>query len=439
MTTLLFLVLLGIMLLIGACSGRSSDEEGYQIYNRALPRTGFIVSYVATFVGAGFFIMGTAYAYRFGNGMLWYAAGLVFGIGIFAFFSRWLKTWQQDKAVYNLPDFFHLRFGEIAGKLSALIAAILLTGDLSIQLISGGKILQMLEVSSYGISVSITVVVITCYLLAGGFRAVVWTDYVLATLICVITVLISGLSLQVPQDVPSVFDNMPAGNIIGFFLFGIFGPFSISTYYQRVFASKDERTARIGTFISGAILLALLLLLVTIGWAAKRLLPDIDPDVAFVSLLNHFGGLAFTVGALALWAALLSTADTLAFAAGQILVQNILGKRLTRRMTQASIVLIMIFAAVISFLLPSIVSVGMLFLGGGMILAPIGFLQWFMKLSQLTVVLALSAGVLSLAVYVALRPIGPTVIVLTFGVTSVVLIASHLSQKIIGRSRHASS
>ncbi len=427
MTTLLFLVLLIVMLLVGLYSGKSADEEGYQIYNRSLPRLGFVVSYVATFVGAGFFIVGTAYAYRFGNGMLWYAGGLVFGIVIFAFFSKWLKNWQPDKPVYNLPDFFHLRFGQGAGKLTAFISVVLLTGDLAIQLISGGKILQMLDVSPYAVSVTITVIVISCYLLAGGFRAVVWTDYVLAILICIITILISILSFQVRGTTPLVFEELPPGNILGFFLFGIFGPFSISTYYQRIFAAKDEKTAKTGTFVSGAVLLGLLLLLVTIGWAAKALLPAIDPDVAFISLLNHFGGWVFTLGALALWAALISTADTLTFAAGQIFVQNILGKPLTRRMTQVSIVVIMILAAVISFLLPSIVSVGMLFLGGGMILAPVGFFQWFLKLSQMSVVIALSAGVLSLVGYVAVEPIGPNVVVVTFGVTTIVLLVSHFT------------
>lgn len=57
--------------------------------------------------------------------------------------------------------------------------------------------------------------------------------------------------------------TVPTGTIIGFFIFGLFGPFSISTYYQRVFASESGKTAKRGTWISSlAILLPIAGLLV---------------------------------------------------------------------------------------------------------------------------------------------------------------------------------
>ena len=434
MTTFLFLLLLVLMLAVGIFSGRSSDEEGFQIYNRSLPRAGFVVSYVATFVGAGFFVMGTAYAYRFGHGMLWYAAGLVLGIVIFASFSRWLKEWQQDSNCYNLPDFFRIRFGSLSGKASAALTVTLLVGDLAIQLISGGKILEILGISSYPTAICITVTVISVYLLAGGFRAVVWTDFVLATLICGVTVFISIISFKSHQSVDLSFDRMPVSNIIGFFLFGIFGPFSISTYYQRVFASKDRETAISGTLISGAILFFLLILIVRVGFGAKASLPGIDPDIAFVSLLEHSGGWFFTGGALALWAALMSTADTLSFAAGQILVQNIFGRKLTRRSTQISIIIIMLLGALTSFALPSIVSVGMLFLGGGMILAPIGFFQWILNIQEFDVSAAILAGLCSIIIFLAISPISPTIVVVTFGATTITLLSSYCLSRLKHRT-----
>ena len=148
------------MLGIGWFAGRKQDDEGYNLYNRKLPTLGYLVSYAATFIGAGFFITGTAYAFRYGLGFAWYFFGMIFGILIFGFFAHHLKIITKDLGLHTLPDYFNWRFGAKAAKVLTIITLLLLVGDISIQLIAGGKLLQSLGVMGYSFSVAITVVVV---------------------------------------------------------------------------------------------------------------------------------------------------------------------------------------------------------------------------------------------------------------------------------------
>ena len=428
---ILFVALLLVMLIVGVLAGRRATNEGYQIYGGKLPSVGFIASYVATFVGAGFFVAGTAYAYQFGKAFIWYAIGMVIGITVFGFFSRWLKNYSKGKEFYNMPDFFKHRFGIVAGKVVALMLILLMAGDLAIQLISGGKILELLGIAPYNIAVVITITVVAIYLLSSGFRAVVWTDVVLAVLMGVLTLLISYISITNIPTINLNFEAVPIGTIIGFFLFGVFGPYTLSTYYQRIFAAKNAKTAMRGTWFGGLFIFILVALVIVIGIAARSIMPNIDPDIAFVSLLQHFGGLIMSVGALVLWSALMSTSDTLTFSGSQILSYNVFGVKMSKKAIRISVIAILLFGMIISFLVPSIIAVGMIFLGGGTIIAPIGFFQWFIKFKQKAVVSALVAGTIALIAYVALVDLTPAVVAVTFVVSTVTLFAVHLGEKVV--------
>ncbi len=233
----------------------------------------------------------------------------------------------------------------------------------------------------YSFSVAITVLVVTAYLIFSGFKAVIWTDYVLMGAIVILTTILAffgGKYFQPTAEQLNIF-TVPIGTTIGFFLFGLFGPFSISTYYQRVFAANSGKTARKGTWLSSLAILLPGAGLFIIGMAAKNLFPNIDPDLAFLKIIQLGGQTIALVGALILWAALMSTVDTLTFAGSQIYNKDLLNKPLSRKNVRVGIVILLGLGLVISFVVPSITSVALMFLGGGMAVAPSAFFQWFMK------------------------------------------------------------
>jgi SSS family solute:Na+ symporter len=432
----LFILVALAMLSIGWLAGRKQDDEGYNLYNRKLPVLGYLVSYAATFIGAGFFITGTAYAYRYGLGLAWFLLGMIFGIIIFGFFARHLKEKTQNLGLHTLPDFFQWRFGPAAAKTLTFIALLLLAGDISIQLIGGGKLLQSLGIMDYSFSVAITASVVATYLIFSGFRAVIWTDYVLMSLIIILTAILAFFSGKYFQPTAEQLSlaTVPVGTIIGFFLVGLFLPFSISTYYQRVFAAESGETAKKGTWFSSLAILLPGAGLFVIGMAAKNLFPVIDPDLAFLKIIQLGGQAIALIGALVLWAALMSTVDTLTFAGSQILNKDLLHKPLIRSNVGVGIVVLLGLGLIISFILPSVTSVAMIFLGGGMAIAPSAFFQWFMKsLKQSSVVASLISGIVALFAYAFAVDASPNIVAVSFFTSTVVLLGSHFIGKLFSR------
>lgn len=438
LATSLFIIVALIMLAVGYFAGKKQDEEGYNLYNRKLPMIGYLVSYAATFIGAGFFITGTAYAYRYGLGLAWFFLGMIFGIIIFGYFAKSLKEKTKDLGLHTLPDFFGWRFGVKAAKVLTFITLLLLAGDISIQLIGGGKLLQSLGVLDYSVSVGITVVVVAAYLIFSGFRAVIWTDYVLMSAIIILTGILAVFSGKYFQPTPEQLNlfTVPIGTTIGFFLFGLFGPFSISTYYQRVFAAESGETARKGTWLSSLAILLPGAGLFIIGMTAKNLFPNIDPDIAFLRIIQLGGQTIALVGALVLWAALMSTVDTLTFAGSQIFCKDLLGKPLSKKNVGIGIVILLGLGLIISFALPSVTAVALMFLGGGMAVAPSAFFQWFMKtLKQYSVITSLITGIIALFLYAATKGISPNVVAVSFAVSTIVLLLVHFIGKLFSRQR----
>ena len=428
MTSLIVIFTIALsMLAVGYLAGRKQDEEGFNLYNRKLPKLGYLVSYAATFIGAGFFITGTAYAYKYGLGLIWFFLGTIFGIIIFGHFAKWLKEKTQNLNFHTLPDFFQWRFGRFAAKVLTVITLLLLAGDISIQLISGGKLLQTLGVINYATSVIVTVAVVAIYLTLSGFRAVIWTDYVLMSGIIILTFILAVFSARYfhPTSQQLNLFSVPAGTTMGFFLFGLFGPFAISTYYQRVFAAESAQTAKRGTWLSSLAILLPGMGLFFIGMAAKHLFPDIDPDTAFLRIIQLGGKSIALIGALLLWSALMSTVDTLTFAGSQILNKDFLNKTLTKKNVSFGILILLSLGVLISFALPSVTAVALIFLAGGMAIAPSAFFQWFMDIKEHSVVISLISGVLGLFLYSVFKGISPAVVGVSFFVATLTLISSH--------------
>ena len=427
-----FLGIALLMLLAGYLAGRGQDDEGYNIYSRSLPSLGYIVSYAATFIGAGFFVTGTAYVYLYGLAFAWFFIGMVFGVAVFGCFAYWLRKNTADAGLYTLPDFYRWRFGASAARVLSLITLLLLAGDMSIQLIAGGKLLEVMGVMPYQFSILLTVAIVAIYLLWSGFRAVVWTDYLLLAAIIILTVFMSLVSL--PEIRISAFNwslnDMPAGFILGFFLFGLFGPFSIATYYQRVLAARSPEVARKSTWLSGALILLPGACLFLIGGAARSSFPGIDPDTTFLQVVRRGGLPLLLSGSVILWAALISTLDTLAFAGGQILNRELLGLPLSRRNVGRSILLLLAVALLISSCFPSITQIAMMFLGGGLIIAPSAFCQWFVKdLREKAAIASLLTGTAALFVWALSRGITPEIVLVSFLSSSLGLFAGQLCFK----------
>jgi SSS family solute:Na+ symporter len=200
---------------------------------------------------------------------------------------------------------------------------------------------------------------------------------------------------------------VPLAIIVSFFLYGIFMPFSSPTYYQRIFAGKDSKTAAKGTWLSLLWVGIPMICLVIIGLAARSSFPGIDPELAFIKTVGQSGIFFLYGGSVLLWAALMSTADTVAFTTSQIVCHNIQEKKMTMHNARVALLAVLALSSIISLLLPSVIKVSILFLGVSMAIAVPLFLHWFMKFSSkafITSMLVSAAGTLAYTVFYKFDP-----------------------------------
>ena len=159
----------------------------------------------------------------------------------------------------------------------------------------------------------------------GGFKAVVTTDLIQYGAIVGIFVLFAFYLLQGTTIPAAEWNIMTAGakNIFGFFLLGILFPFASPELWQRVYATKDPRTLRLGIVYSVLFYIAVCFLLALVGLAIKTQFPSVDPDIAliygFASLLPAgLLGLAVVI----FFAAFMSSIDTYAYTAASCFVHD---------------------------------------------------------------------------------------------------------------------
>ena len=97
--------------------------------------------------------------------------------------------------------------------------------------------------------------------------------------------------------------------------------------YSRIFCAQDDKTARIATFSTAALLVPIALAITVIGMGAAVLFPQITPEQALPTVIKEIfspllGGLVLA----ALLCAVMSSADTTLLSASTILSVDIIGK-----------------------------------------------------------------------------------------------------------------
>ena len=121
--------------------------------------------------------------------------------------------------------------------------------------------------------------------------------------------------------------NIPAMQIISFFLAGFFIPMASPELWQRVYAIKDKKHFRRSIFMSSLFYIIVGFILLLIGLVIRADIPDIAPDtsliVGFSRLLPvGLAGLSVVI----IYSSVSSSADTYMFTAAASVTQDFLEK-----------------------------------------------------------------------------------------------------------------
>lgn len=233
---ILFIVFLYlvVLLVIGYYSSlKTKSREDFFLAGRSLGSWVTAISSTAS-SESGWVVLGfVGMAYKEGVTALWTAVGCLFGyfINLYLLAPR-LREKTKNLNSLTLPDYISDRFEDknnILRAVASLIILFSLLGYLAAQMTAVGKAMNAILPVDYTTGVILGGVVILIYTLAGGFRAVSYTDFIQGIImvfaLVVMPILVLGKAGGYSQMIWHLQNIDPAlvsvtGNRHGFALFG---------------------------------------------------------------------------------------------------------------------------------------------------------------------------------------------------------------------------
>ena len=349
------LVIFGIGLYF---SRRTEDGEDYFLAGRSLTWGLIGISLLASNIGSQSLIGMAGEAYG-GIGLAVYnyewMAALVLVVFVLFFLPSYIRT-----GIYTMPEFLERRFdGRSRTYFSVVNIFLSIVVDTASGLFAGALVVELLypEFPMWG-TMAILALIAGAYTIAGGLKAVVFTDAIQGTLLLVGAGAVAVLSWHSLQDqggcaamqavtsddqlsLVQPFDldpNVPWYAESGMTWLGLFtGVFLLGFYFwttnqfmvQRVLGAKNLDHGRWGALFGGLLKLPVLFLMVMPGTFARVLYPDLEradqvfPTLLFDLLPDGFRALVLT----AMLAAIMSSVDSTLNAASTLVSMDFIKRK----------------------------------------------------------------------------------------------------------------
>lgn len=332
---------------------RNTDQEDYFVGGRGMGSWSIGLSVAATDVGGGFsiglgglgFMIGLSGSWMLFTGLVgaWLAAALLIP-----------RVYPQARRMKFLtfPQLIGHHYGSAAALAAGILSAVGYLGFTSSQLLAGAKLASS-SFAGLDMQTALLVmgVIIVGYTVMGGLKAVVYTDVVQWTVLVLGLGLVAvpiawqavggwhGVHATLGTEFLSLTHVRPvtlvnwAFTILPIWFVGM-------TLYQRIYASRDERSAKRAWYIAGVFEWPLMAFIgVTLGMLGRVALEqglmaglpvataELDPELGLPLLLHT----VMPVGALgivlaAYFSAILSTADSCLMAASGNTLTDLLGR-----------------------------------------------------------------------------------------------------------------
>lgn len=425
-----------IIFIIGFLSSRKETKEGFLIGDRKLTTFQFVATIVASFTGGGALVAYAAYIFNFGISALWLVIGYALAYILFIPFAKKLHQLSDEEKFYTLPDYFYKKFGrgiQIYVSILVLMAYLIF---LSGQFIGGSLILVTITKWSYTFSLLIAAVIVLFYLLVGGFKAVIKTDvfqYIILILLLVFGILLSK-DISITPNQLNPFGIGPAF-IIGVLFFGFLNVFCGAYLWQRVYAAKNIKVVKKGLIYSAVFVSIVGIGIALISLSAKTQFPNIIAEqVMAVSITNLLPTFLIGFGIVVLFAAVMSSADTLIFALAISISRDFLDKNKTlsrtvlTQLTRFSLIVITIIGVVLAYFFRDIVELYTALSSILFAIAPIFIGSFYWRLRKKAIYLSLTSGVITTIILIIFDKVKPEFMLLTVPVTTLFL---YLGQNIL--------
>ena len=420
---LVILAYLAVMLYIGYHSMKTvKTDEDFVLAGRNVGNIYIILSLFASFTGLSGLFGTPQYVYEYGIAGWWWWA--TFPIGVFIMGMTMAKLLRRRMHV-TLPDVVDVNHSSKAVRVAASLGTVWNYLAWTAGQVAGIVLVITTFTDLNGTAaVIVAYIIIVLFTLLGGFRAVVYTDSLQAVLFLVVLGLVIPAVLLLHYDVPEalaqttsidgfykLFGSVPAGTIPGCPLPP--AGFIDNMALQRVFAAKDEKSAK-GNITAAFLLMIIFgLILMFIGIMARFILPaGSDPASAMLNLSQLVlpkGMLGLLVAAFA--GVAVSTASSTLLVCSSTLEQDVYSVlRNTGKEKPASsllvnrlfVVLVGLIALVLALKVPSVTQILMygysVYVPGLLLPVIAGSFHW--KLSDRAMLLTIVSGVLTAVILI---------------------------------------
>lgn len=412
-----------ILLIIGWLSSKNESIEGFTIANR---KVGVFSSSASLFaILGGVILVGqVSLAFIMGVAAMWFWIGIALGMVILGLCSSRIKKFSDHKNFLTLGEYFRTRWGKSSGILSALIIFIAFLSILIAQFVIVGGLLSEFLSISYTTVILIVGLITLIYLSLGGYKAVIITDAVQATLMIVLLLLVA---MVIPYDnfTPEQLNifSLDWLSVLSFILLGMFTVIASADVWQRVFSAKNANTAKKSTYIVAVLFIIFGFVTTLMGMVAANSFPGANPDDAFfISLFNLMPAELLGFSVILVLAAVMSTVDTESFLLSSIISRDFLQKKKdTKKVFRIGMLSIVIISVLTAVFVSDIITLLFGLMSLLVILSPAIFFSFFWKLKDRAVLLSLVGGLLMLAVVVFTGKFSPDSAVLTFPASLVFL------------------
>jgi len=436
LAVLFFFIYVAIVILIGIISSRKETEEDFMIAERKVGGVQLAATMSAGFFDGATLAIYLAYVYQFGLSALWLFVAAIPGYLILKKYAWRIKQKADEYKIYSMPEYFYKIFGKKNGLMFSFLLVVQFFLLLIVNLIISGKVLSSIFPLPYYISVAIGGLVVLTYLLLAGFKAVIRTDFFQLIIMFLMSISV-GAFLLGKTHIPAADLNiagMGLGNIAGFLILGGLSVVVAPDLWQRIFATKNEKSLKRGLSYPMLILPALGIIISIVGLATKQFFPHIMPENALIagfSQLPPFGLKEF--GLVLLYAVSLSSSDTITFVVSSIFTRDFKNyssrhsESSMRKLTRFFMISFIIIAALVAIFYRNILALGFSLGSLSLALFPVVISSFYWKLKKQAVFWSLILAFVSVLILFITNSLSPSTAVISLPVA---LFALLIFQKI---------
>lgn len=358
---LYLLILLGIGLYFSRKASLSS--ESYLLGGREVGPAVTALTMQSTSMSGFMFLGGPALAFQHGWFAIFYAIGDAGG-GIInlSVLGKRMRRMSERFGALSPIEYLEKRYESAAIRIvGSIIATVFLFAYVFAQFLAAGKALETLTGWKYEWAVIIGVGIIVVYTVAGGYLAVVWTDFFQALVMLLGVALLVTVGLFYVGGLSGLNESMGEvdvsylsiwgkdyiyygqwGVILGsslIYMIGYMGLPHVVVRHMSMKSTKTVKTATIWTTVYNQLFAYAPYLL---GFMGIVLLPNLsDPEMVIPTLAyTFFPGIFAALILSAVMAAIMSTSDSILMQAGTILSRDVYQRFIDKKASQNKLIIV---------------------------------------------------------------------------------------------------